>query len=177
MRWRNWSPVIFGVVFGVLAGGVGVVQVVAAVRDFAAQSTAFDKRFPPGYTGFRDATNLVRGGEFNFFGTGLAAVGIIAILLIIAATLAVSATRKSHTGVVTTLIAGAISTVIYAIASLIALSTGFHPMAPYQDSWQGAIPGCLTICAIIAFVLAWITGLIGAGLGSLIVRRFLRTEW
>jgi hypothetical protein len=174
MPWRNWSPVIYGGVFGTLAGGVGIIQIIVVVRDFAAQNAAFDKRYPPGYTGFRDATNHVRGGEWNFVGTALEALGVIAILLTIAATLAVVATRKSHTGVVTTLIAGAVSTIFYVVASVIALSTGFHPMAPFQDSWQNSIPGCVAVCAITAFVLAWISGLIGAGLGALIGRRFPR---
>ncbi len=167
MPLRNWAPVIYGGVFGVLAGGVGITQVIVVVHDFAAQNAAFNQRFPAGYTGFRDATNLMRGGEWDFFGTGLEALGVIALLYIVAATLAVVATHKSHTGVAATLIAGAISTLIYVAASVIAISTGFHPMTPYQNNWQSSIPGCFAISATIAFVLAWITGLIGAGLGSL----------
>lgn len=153
MPWRNWSPVLYGGVFGALAGGVGAMQVIAVVRDFAAQSGFFAKRFPPGYTGFKDTTNLVPGGEWNFVGTAFEALGVIAILLIIGATRAVVATRKSHTGVVTTLIAGVVSTIICVVASVIALSTGFHPMAPYQDSWQNSIPGCVAVSAITA--LCW----------------------
>lgn len=174
---RNWLPLVYGGIFGVLAGGVGVIQIIVIVRDYEVQIVAFDMRFPPGYTGFRDATNLVRGGEWDFVGTAFEALGVMAILLTIAATLAVVATRKSRTGVITNLIAGAICAVIYLAASAIAISTGPHPLIHSRSSvLQSDVPGCFLAFGVLLFALTWFTGKIGAGLGSLVVQRFLRNE-
>ncbi len=173
MPFRNWAQVGYGGIFGVLAGGVGVVQVIAVVRDYEAQIVAFDKRFPPGYTGFRDATNLVRGGEWNFVGTAFEALGVIAILLSIAATLAVVTTLTSRTGVATTLIAGAICAGIYVAASAIAISTGPHPLVPSSSGVLNSdVPPCFGAFGTLLLALVWFTGRIGVGLGSLIVQRF-----
>jgi hypothetical protein len=172
MPLRNWAPVVYGGIFGMLAGGVGVAQVIIIVRDYEAQIVAFEHRFPPGYTGFRDATSLVRGGEWDFVGTAFEALGIIAILLTSAATLAVVATRKSRTGIVTTLIAGAMCAVIYLAASAIAISTGPHPLIHSNIGvLRSDVPGCFAVFGILLFALVWFTGRIGAGLGSLIAQR------
>lgn len=176
MRRSAWLPLISGGTTGLLAGGIGAFQVIACTRAFAQQNAEFDKSFPPGYTGYRDATNLVRGGEWTFAGTGALAIGVIAVLMIVAATISVVLVHKSCAAISTTLIAGAISTIIYVSASAIAFSTGFHPMAPYQDSVSQALPGCIGVCMTIMFVLAWITGLIGAGLGLLFKPMFAAVD-
>ena len=172
MALRISAPIVYGAVAGLLMGGVGVAQIIISARDYEARIAAFDRAFPPGYTGFRDGTGMIRGAQWDFIGAGVEALGVSAIVLVIAAALAVVATRASHSGVVTTLIAAAIGTVAYVVASVIALSAGLHPfVAEYQSELSG-IAGCFTISMTVTFVLAWLTGLIGAGLGTLIGRRF-----
>ena len=168
------APVIYGAIAGLLMGGVGVAQVIITVQDYEARLAAFDRAFPPGYTGFRDATNLVRDSEWGFLGTGLEALSVIVLVLVVAATLAVITTRKSHTGVVTTLIAGAIGTVAYVAVNVIVVSEGVHPIASDVHGLLSGVAACFTVSATISFVLAWLTGLIGAGLGTLIGQRYPR---
>lgn len=167
-------PLTLGGIVGLLAGGAGTIQVLAAIHDFEARKAAFASQFPPGYTGFRDGTNLIRGGEFYFFGTAAAALGVVAALMIIAATISAIVTRQSSSAVLTTLIAGAICAIIYVAASVIAVSTGLHPIAPYHVGVLQSLPGCFTLTAIGMFALAWMTGLLGAGLGSLLKPIFIR---
>lgn len=169
---RNSAPIVYGAIAGLLMGGIGVAQVIISVQDYEARLAAFDRAFPPGYTGYRDGTNLVRGSEWDFFSSGVEALGVIALVLVVAAALAVIATRASHTGVITTLIAAAIGTVAYVPVNVVALSEGVHPMAPDFHGLQDGVAGCLTISAAIALALALLTGPIGAGLGTLIGRRF-----
>lgn len=165
MPGRNWGPVFYGSIFGALVGGIGAAQVFASVYIFAAQSAALDKLYPPGYTGYRDGTNLVRGAEEYFVFTGFVALAGIAAILTTAAMLSASATRKLWTGIATTFIAGTICTFIYIAANALTIPTGFNPLAPFNTSLDGQ--NYTNTCAIIGFQLAWVTGLLGSTIGTL----------
>ncbi len=108
---------MIGLIFGLVAGALGIIQALFTAATWAQSIAAEATRFPPGYTGYRDGTNLVRGGFLFWLGTSAVAGFACLVLCFEAACIVAQAYQQRLIGVLAAWVVWATGWAVYLVVN------------------------------------------------------------
>ncbi|WIG61976.1 MAG: hypothetical protein OJF49_004725 [Ktedonobacterales bacterium] len=155
----------YGLMGGIAASLIGMAQLAKSVRDFLARQAYYEAVWAKYPNSYHDATNLVRGGEWSFLGTGLVGFGATLLLYFITSMFVAKIMHGQHQAVMAAILAWLISSIFYMAGSGVLASQGLHPFAIYDTNSVANITSMNMACLIAACTPVVLVSLLGARTG------------